>query len=140
LIRRPQKGGVLDVVRADAVAVLEVDPQVLDRLARQLGPDPGHLGVVEAGQRAVLVQGTQGRLSPLPCGVGREPVGRDVGGVHRLPVPRRPRIPAGPLGVVAGQQRLGEASQLGGHTGRAGGQVAEGGGQVAEGGGQVAGH
>ncbi len=37
--------GVLLGVGARAVAVLEVDPQVLDRLAHQLGPDPGvHLG------------------------------------------------------------------------------------------------
>ena len=34
-------GSVLLVVAAVAVAVLEVDPQVLDRLALELGPHPG---------------------------------------------------------------------------------------------------
>ena len=56
---------------APAVAVLGVDPQVLDRLGRQLGPHPRqHLldqrGVqAEVGQ-PVLVEGGQRRPSPTP--------------------------------------------------------------------------
>ena len=38
--RGPDRLGVLDLVAAIAVAVLEVEPQVLDRLGGQLGLDP----------------------------------------------------------------------------------------------------
>ena len=42
--RRADAVGVLGLLAAVAVAVLEVEPQVLDRLRPQLGADPaGHL-------------------------------------------------------------------------------------------------
>jgi hypothetical protein len=57
-------GGVLVGVRPDPVAVLEVDADVLDRFGGQLGAYE-RLDALEAGQRAVLVEGGQGTV-PAP--------------------------------------------------------------------------
>ena len=91
---------------AVAVAVLEVEPQVLDRFAAQLGLDAGRdLDDEIIGSRrptahdllhaAVLLHRGQRRLPPLLRQVGDEAVGRHIDGVHRLAAP-----------VVAGVTRL----------------------------------
>jgi hypothetical protein len=92
---------VLLVVGSAAVAVLEVDAQVLDRLGLQLGhdraPDLADLLDVQAagpgqvvGPRSVPGQ-RRGRLGAPGGGQVRTAlrdvaVGGDVDGVHRLPV------------------------------------------------------
>ena len=108
--RGAQGVGILLAVAAVAVAVLEVDPQVLDGLALQLAAHP----VIELGhqvgrqaeppgqlgrRRAVLGERGQ-RLCPPVAGQARvAAVGRDVDGVHRLADARVPRVAHGELAV-----------------------------------------
>jgi hypothetical protein len=104
--------GVLLRVRPDAVAVLEVDAQVLDRLGAELLPDP--LGE-RAGQlvrhapdrgevRGVGVQRGERLGAPARGGVPGVAVRGDVDGVHRLPS-------TGIAGVARGQCRV-DVAQL----------------------------
>jgi len=113
---RGQGGGVLLVVRATAVAVLEVDPQVLHRLAQQLGPYAVvHLGGEVPGQaedRAqgggvgrMGVEGGQRLVAPLADGPGGEGVGGDVDGVDGLAFRGLAGIAAGEFGVGGGERR-----------------------------------
>ena len=108
-----RRGRVLLGVGAGAVAVLEVHPQVLHRLAGQLGPHPAVHVLVDAAQtgdpgrarriRHGRVQHVEGRRPP-PCrGVDVGLVRRHIDGVQRLPA-------AGIARVAAGEQpvRLGE--------------------------------
>ena len=102
LDRLPQRRGgrrggrVLLVVGADAVAVLEVDPQVLDRLVVELARAPRSSSVLVAADHVEEVGGPadhaalggRGRTSWTVS--RREPVGRDIDGVHRLATRRRP--------------------------------------------------
>src|SRR6266550_1987099 len=96
---------ILLVVRSDAVTVLEIDAQILDRFGCEFGAHT-RLHRAEVGQRAVLVQGGQRGGSPLRDGARVEPVCRDVHGVHRPASGRWSRIGASPLGVVTGQHRV----------------------------------
>ena len=97
-----------------AVAVLEVQPQVLDRLARQLGQhprphlvdhrggqpgDPRHRPGVLGGHRVQRVGADAGH------DVGGGPVGRQVQRVHRLPAGRL-------SGPARGQRRIGGGEQV----------------------------
>ncbi|MGX1371954.1 hypothetical protein RKD19_007313 [Streptomyces canus] len=86
---------VLLRVRARAVTVLEVDAQVLDRLAFQLGAHARVDGLGEfvgqsedggegRGVRRVRVEGREGLVAPGADGVGGEDVTGDVDGVHGL--------------------------------------------------------
>ena len=108
-------GGVLVllVVGPVAVAVLEVGPQVLDRLPRELGqhprPDlrdqrraePGHGG----HRRRVVARDRGQRLGPDPVDhVGAEPVGGEVERVHGLRRDRLPRPAGGQRGVPGREQ------------------------------------
>ena len=87
--------GVLDVVAANAVAVLEVDAEVLDRLALELlaharcdGRGDALVEPDRDGQRlepARRVGGGERGAAPLDRELGREPVGGHVDGVHGLP-------------------------------------------------------
>jgi hypothetical protein len=101
---RPEHVVVL-VVRPAPVAVLGVDPEVLDRLGLELGPYPWqHLLdqrriEPEVGQ-PVLVQGIERGRAPL-CGQPRDDgVGGHVTGVHGLPLRPLPRIPGQPEGIA----------------------------------------
>jgi len=105
--------GVTERTPGPDVPVLEVDPQVLDRLVGQLGLDPpDDVGVTDhAGELVgVLVEQRLRLPTPVPRRVGGEHVGRHVGGVDRLST--------GALTGVARRQlrvRLGEPFvQLGG--------------------------
>jgi hypothetical protein len=92
--RRPDRIRVLDVVAAVAVAVLEVDAQVLDGLAPELAIDerpdlfrdaPGDADV--EGQRLGAARGGErvaGVPSPLDRQLGGVPIARHVDRVHRL--------------------------------------------------------
>jgi 2-oxo-4-hydroxy-4-carboxy-5-ureidoimidazoline decarboxylase len=134
-------GAVLLLVGADAVPVLEVHSQVLDRFADQLGPHPvvdvgdhsrGHAGGVRqgGGSRGVVVEQRQRGPAPLGGQAGGEAVGRDVDGVHGLAAARVAGIPAGERLVGRGEppvEQVGEIVdddvRLGSHgvrTGRAG--------------------
>lgn len=107
-------GLVLLGVRARPVAVLEVDAQVFDRLALQLGADavvhgPGEV-VAEAedggeggGVGGVLVEGGEGPVTPGAEGVGGEDVTGDVDGVHGLAGARVTRVAALQLRVDGGE-------------------------------------
>ncbi len=91
---------VLLGVGARAVAVLQVDPQVLDRFAGQLVPDACQEIVVvveELAQEVIVLLGAaQGSPAVVRDEAGVEAVRGDVDGVHRLP--------SGTLaGVVAGK-------------------------------------
>ena len=88
------------------VAVLEVDAQVLDRLVGELVTDPGLELGVDAGRRAVLVEGGDRRRTPLGDRVLGEAVGRDVHGVDGLPPGFARTVPGGTDGVVVGQHRV----------------------------------
>ena len=72
-----------------AVAVLEVDPEVLDRLATQLLAHPADeqlVAVEELEQHGlVVVDALQRGSAVLLDQPGVEAVGRHVDGVHRLP-------------------------------------------------------
>ncbi len=89
------RGLVLLGVGAVAVAVLEVDAQVLDRLALQLGAHARVDGLGELvgeaedggegrGVRGVLVEGRQGTVAPGTDGVGGEDIARYIDGVDGL--------------------------------------------------------
>ncbi len=118
---RADRVGVLGVVGPQTVAVLEVHPQVLDRLAAQLRHhlvvhrlgqvrrQAEHLGE-RPGPARVLLERRQRRCSPLGRHVARDPVGRHVTGVHRLPAARVARVSRRPRGVHFGQagDRVGE--------------------------------
>ena len=90
----PQRGGrlpdrlVLLLVGSVAVAVLEVDPQVLDRLVRQLAQHPVEDVVVTTEhveqQRAVHQHRLLRRPAEVAERLGREAVGGQVERVHRL--------------------------------------------------------
>ena len=62
--------GVLGGVVADTVTVLEVDPQVLDRLARPAWPGPGARTAAGNGSGGARVQGGERGRTP-----GRDQVG-----------------------------------------------------------------
>jgi hypothetical protein len=100
----PTGGLVLLVVGPRAVPVLEVDPEVLDRLTLELGQDPTDQVLVAVEHveelRAVLHDGHLGVIA-VPRQQGRiDLVGRHVERVHRLA--------AGPLtGVVARERGVG---------------------------------
>ena len=107
------RGRVLLVVGPVAVAVLEVHPQVLHRLAGQLGPHPAVHVLVDAAQtgdpgrarriRHGRVQHVESRRSPPRRGVEVRLVRRHIDGVQRLP--------AAGIARVAGDEqpvRLGE--------------------------------
>jgi len=105
-------------VRAQAVAVLEVDPVVLDRLAPQLGGDPGvdrrsqRVRHVEdpgegAGVGRVLVEGSQGERPQFGGGIPLEQVSAAVDHVDRLAFSGFARVAAGE-GLVGFAQPLGD--------------------------------
>ena len=113
--RRAQLAGgpsyvrVLLVVRAGAVAVLEVDAQVLDGLAGELVADAGQevaVAVDQPQQQRLVLLGHPQRRGAVVGDEGRvEAVRGDVDGVHRLP--------PGPLArVVAGQRGVDRAEAL----------------------------
>src|SRR5262245_24547789 len=86
---------VLFRVGSIAVAVLEIEPEVLDRLTPELLDDAGadRVAVVEAQRarqrlavRRMLVQRLQRQLAKPRRGVAFEEVGTAVDGVHRLPI------------------------------------------------------
>ena len=100
--------GVLLVVGMAAVAVLQVDPQVLDRLVRELGqqqrPGRGRLRAIRAddrreGLRSVSDQSRQRGLAVAGDQIGGHPVRGHVDRVDRLPG-------AIVAGVADGQSRV----------------------------------
>ena len=111
-------GGVLRLVPHVAEAVLEVDAQVLDRLATQLRHDEladavtllprRHQAVhlEQVGRATGPVERVEGGAAPVGDRGSVEPVRGYVDRVHRLPRRRRPRVALGELRVRAGQQRL----------------------------------
>jgi hypothetical protein len=118
--RRGRSGGlVLLVARPDPVAVLEVDAQVLDRLARELVAHPGeHLLGADAGRggqvrgrRGVLVEQAQRRVTPLPVRPAGGAVGRHVDRVHGLARPRVAGVAGGQLGVGVGEALVEQVAQ-----------------------------
>ena len=138
---------VLLVGRPVAIAVLEVDPQVLDRLASELGHDARIDLVVETedvGTGGMLVEQCKGNGPPLAHGAGVEDVGRHVsrvdglarGGVHGSGTGDGPRVnrtkqciePRGqPLGKRAARHggslssdAMREVSRFGRRAGRSG--------------------
>jgi hypothetical protein len=78
---------VLLVGRSIAIAVLEVDPQVLDRLTTELCHD-ARIDLVgeteDVGTGGMLVEQGKGNGPPLARGAGIEDVGRDVSRVNGL--------------------------------------------------------
>ncbi|UIJ35660.1 hypothetical protein [Allobranchiibius sp. GilTou73] len=102
---------VLDALGTSAVTVLEVDPQILDGLADELGSHP----VVDVGEplgcqpggarecvggRRVVVEQPQGLPTPGLRRAGVVPIGGHVDGVHGCaihPVPgvARRQVPVG---------------------------------------------
>ncbi len=105
---------VLLGVRAGAVAVLEVDAQVLDGLALQLGADavvdgPRELvgdaedGGERAGVRGVLVEGGERLVAPGAQGARGEDVPGDVDGVNGLAGAGVARVAPGQVGVDLGE-------------------------------------
>jgi hypothetical protein len=110
----PHRVLVLVGVGLVAVAVLEVDPQVLHRLGgelrhdllvhrlRQRGWQSQHLGERQRAGRVLLQRGERGG-APLDRQVGGQRVGRDVAGVHGLAAARVTRVPGRALGVHFGQ-------------------------------------
>ena len=100
-------------VGAIAVAILEVDPEVLDRLALQLVDDaatndvgevvPGAIEFEDARQRGavwrVLIEGRERRRAQLHGGVRTKEMRAAVDGVHGLAVTGLARPRAG-YGVV----------------------------------------
>ena len=108
---------VLLVVATPAVPVLEVDPEVLDRLALQLRehqrPDLLDERLVHArgcreGRRlgSVLAQYRDGLRAPFADHADAVPVGRHVDGVDRLTTATVPWIVAGQGGVGPGEQAV----------------------------------
>ncbi len=102
--------GVLRVVGPAAVAVLEVDPQVLDRLGGELGQyqraDLGrylrgesHRGRELAGPGRELLERGDRLRAPQARHAGPEMLRRDVGRVHGLPAEAVARVRRGQLGV-----------------------------------------
>ncbi len=105
--------------RRDGVAVLEVDPQVLDRLAAQLLPHRVEQVEVVAEQveehRLVVVHRPPRPPAVLLEGAGVEAVGRNVDGVDRLPPGPLPReLPCQRrVGLLqSGVQLVGEPVQI----------------------------
>lgn len=107
-------GGVLLGVRAWSVAVLEVDTEVLDGFALQLGAHPVVDGAGQVlgepedpGQRpgvgGVFVQRGQGAVAPGAYGAGGEGVGGYVDGVHGLAGAGVAGVAAGEFGVDPGE-------------------------------------
>ncbi len=114
---RADRVGVLSVVAAVAVAVLEVQPQVLDRLGGQLGADqrqhPGgklrwqaHRGGEFRRAWREAVQRSQCPPAPLRGQVPAERVGGHVRGVHRLPAGPVSRVASGESPVGGGEHRV----------------------------------
>jgi len=107
---------VLLRVGARAVAVLEVDPEVLDRLRGELGPHPrAHVlrevvgqasGPRERRVTAVRVQGVERGGAPARHERGVVAVGRDVDRVDRLAAWALAGVVACQRRVGAGQQRV----------------------------------
>lgn len=106
--------GVLLDVGARAVAVLEVDAQILHGLALQLGPHPGVDGFGEVAGEAedggegvgvggVLVEGRQRLVAPVAHGGGGKEVGGHVDGVDGLAGAGVAGVAAGELGVDGGE-------------------------------------
>jgi hypothetical protein len=121
--RRPGRGrrGVLLLVAATAVAVLEVDAQILHRLAPQLRHDPGaHVGE-QVGRDAehldevvpdpVRVQRGQPRRTPAGGGIGVEAIRGHVDRVHRVPAAGRARVARRERGVRRRQPPVEVAQQ-----------------------------
>ena len=122
---------ILLLVRPGAVAVLEIDPQVLDRLGSrawprrlaQTAPTSSTSRPVAAarssGRRRVLGQRGQAAAAPHSSSqVRMEPVGRHVDGVHGLPVRPISGVGTGPGRIVVGQQLV-DGGQVGLGEGRA---------------------
>lgn len=93
---RLDRRSVLLLVRPYPIAVLEVDPQVLDRLALKLGAyavvdlgsvigrQPQYFGQLGDGP-TVLTQYCPSLLCPLADGAGSEAISWHVDGMDRLP-------------------------------------------------------
>ena len=121
------RGGVLLGVRAVAEAVLEVDPQVLDRLGLELPADQGvhDRGDLDRHTRrvgellrcaAVRVERRECLAAPVGDGGRGVAVGRDVDGVHRLAHTAVARVVLGERGVGRGEllvEGVGEAAHPG---------------------------
>ncbi len=118
---------VLLGVRAQPVAVLEVDAQVLHRFPLQLGayavvhglgefPRDGQDLGERGGVRGVCVERGQRPVAPGARGPGLEGVGGDVDGVDGLAGAGVPRVPPGEFGVHGGE---GGADLLADRTGEA---------------------
>jgi hypothetical protein len=113
--RAATRVAILLLVGPVAVAVLEVQAQVLDRFGVQLGPDQGqHGGQIVAGHRQ-LQGGRCGRVGRGDgqhlAGAGGPPgqqllvgqIGVDVDRVHRLAGPGITGVVARQLGIGVGQ-------------------------------------
>ena len=117
-----RRGRVLLGVRPGAVAVLEVHPQVLHRLAGQLRPHPAVHVLVDAAEtgdpgrarrvRHGRVQHVQSPRSPPRRGVDVRLVRRHVDGVQRLPAAGVARVAGDQQPVRVGEPAV-EAQQEG---------------------------
>jgi hypothetical protein len=113
--------GILDVVGPDAVPVLEVDPQVLDRLAPQLVLDErqqvgGRPVEALAQDDVVLAHRAERLFAPPRDELGGVPVGGHVDRVHRLPSGPLSREPGDELVVLGGEPGVELARQRGGQV------------------------
>ncbi len=122
---RPCRGDdrrVLLLVGPVAVAVLEVDAQVFDRLGGQLGEHPVVDGAVDArltedgaqllDAAAIARQCLPGLGTPVGHEVGGVAVSGDVDGVHRLPHTSVTRIACRQVGIRRGQMGVELGGQL----------------------------
>ena len=116
LTRRRPPRTVLFGVRTIAVSVLEIDPEILDRLARQLFDQPRVEAVRRprvrsptqppaSRRRRVLVERPQGHRAQLLRRIGGEEMRAAVDGVHGLARGRIAGIAIGNGLVGCGQRR-----------------------------------
>ena len=110
-------GGVLLVVGADAVPVLEVDAQVLDGFVVELAEHPFE-EVLVAADHLQEVGGPAdhaglGGAAVLMDGVRLELVGRNIDRVHRLATLTIPRVALAERGVGLGQVLVEVGDQAG---------------------------
>src|SRR5512143_231336 len=87
---------ILFSIGAISVAVLKIDPEILNRLAIQLVADAladgrksrmigdSDCAAERSSVRRILIQSAEGNCAELGDGVGGEELGAAVNGVHRL--------------------------------------------------------